>query len=1149
MSAYTTLAMETLPLLRWGDVAGSLENRTDDVIDQITGLFGSIPVSVEGVLLSLGNGLWTAGAKLLGMSNGSEQTIADAMGPVSNRVVKTIYDTLTGTMMIPALIVAATICTTIFMVFKGQGARVLMQRFTALIVGFAFVIGIGAQCSQHPDIPATGTPWWTYQFADQLVGKTGNQLTGALDASMKSTGAFLASTSTTNKLSCRRYLARLGAEASMGQDDVILRSMNTMWEETGLRMWARAQYGAGENGTEVFCRVLEYRAGANPLDQADRTNAAAMATPPGQGDNMEQRLRSLNGSNSPVKASGYAMAFNPDLLIIDGEGPTGSDSDIKPAASAKMLDRMVTMWDVCTWRDGEGDNGYVSRGGWQWVDAVTGPNRGLGEKNKLSNYCRVAVSGEGTLDGSTNKDWRVWAVEDSTKGEELQHQLKDTELDAVRSMLSGAGFSTSEQQELMATIQAGKPLSAIMSIVTNFSLLTNPWKMIDGAKGVRQAYEEYHRLLGESAQTVKDGSGDERVQANRTRIGNLNNPNDGALRAVVKKFDLSNSNTAWQWAARTHTDAGQLENTIKAIATVNQQHGSAQWSDVGGGFIFALSGLVNMLIWGVGFGLLRLLAVALACLCATGLWFALIVWAVSPDRGRKTLSKTVTSMLGMIATPTVLGLYMAVSCILMNTIMMALGIVDRNGNTAATVMVMGVCSLVLPLASVFGLRWLCIRVLHVGDPLSFGAMGVIGATVGQGVRKAGRMAMAAGGALAAGATGGAVAMAAMNGARAGSVSDALQHGYRQGQHGQHGNHGAGHGKGSGQHAAQSNHQSEADRAVGSPDAADPQLGVLDGAFEDRLGKEHNDHLDSITNNLMAEHPEWTQEQIDQAAQERLAADEGNMVQLAANKTARDHVTRMMVREEQVKVHDEHPDWHDDQVVEEAERRMHTDGKQEELTARIGDVRQRLTDGHHAREQAQAMVERVHELSQTATGRLQLARELHTDGDGGVHRTRAAMAFARGEAHRFTEQHPVLARAAGVAGVGALMFTPLATPVALAVAGRGMAKGAQHAGQAIQNTEMRVRDAAGRAKGFASLLASPTGSAPVAAPHMLPVEQQARMRMDVPATPMGQQAGLGDARPVPVAQTAPRPPIKPVASPPAPPQPVSVPVGTPTGHGA
>ena len=160
-----------------------------------------------------------------------------------------------------------------------------------------------------------------------------------------------------------------------------------------------------------------------------------------------------------------------------------------------------------------------------------------------------------------------------------------------------------------------------------------------------------------------------------------------------------------------------------------------------------------------------------------------------------------------------------------------------------------------------------------------------------------------------------------------------------------------------------------------------------------------------------------------------------------------------------------------------------------------------------------------------------------------------MAFARGEAHRFNEQHPVLSRAAGVAGVGALMFTPLATPVALAVAGRGMAKGAQHAGQAIQNTQMRARDAAGRAKGFMSLLTSPTGPTPVAAPRMLPVEQQARMRMGAPATPMGQQTGPGDVRPVPVAQTAPRPPIKPVASPPAPPQPVSVPVGTLTGHGA
>lgn len=645
----------------------------------------------------------------------------------------------------------------------------------------------------------------------------------------------------------------------------------------------------------------------------------------------------------------------------------------------------------------------------------------------------------------------------------------------------------------------------------------------------------------------ENGSAGDHVDATRTRIGNVSYPHDGALRAVVKKFDLSNSNTAWQWTARTHTDAIRLEKTIKAIATVNQQHGSAQWSDVGGGFIFVLSGLVNMLIWGVGFGLLRLLAVALACLCATGLWFALIVWAVSPDRGRKTLSKTVTSMLGMIATPTVLGLYMAVACILMNTIMMALGIVDRNGNTAATVMVMGVCSLVLPLASVFGLRWLCIRVLHVGDPLSFGALGVIGATVGQGVRKAGRMAVAAGGALAAGATGGAVAMAAMNGARAGSVSDALQHGYRQGQHGQHGNHGAGHGKGLGQHAAQSNHQSEADRAVGSPDAAEPQLGVLDGAFEDRLGKEHNDHLDSITNNLMAEHPEWSQEQIDQAAQERLAADEGNMVQLAANKTARNIVTRKMEHEELVKVRAEHPQASEEEVAALVKQGMA--GRQTERDRQISEVKQRLLAGHLQREQVRVQAEHERELMRTATGRLQLARELHTDGDGGVHRTRAAMAFARGEAHRFNEQHPALSRAAGVAGVGALMFTPLATPVALAVAGRGVVKGAQHAGQAIQNTQMRARDAAGRAKRFMSLLTSPTGSTPVAAPHMLPVEQQARMRMDAPATPMGQQTGPGDVRPVPVAQTAPRPPITPVASPPAPPQPVSVPVGAPTGHGA
>ena len=47
-----------------------------------------------------------------------------------------------------------------------------------------------------------------------------------------------------------------------------------MWEETGLRLWSRAQYGAGENAGQVFCRIPEYRAGVDPSEMANLTNNA-----------------------------------------------------------------------------------------------------------------------------------------------------------------------------------------------------------------------------------------------------------------------------------------------------------------------------------------------------------------------------------------------------------------------------------------------------------------------------------------------------------------------------------------------------------------------------------------------------------------------------------------------------------------------------------------------------------------------------------------------------------------------------------------------------------------------------------------------------------------------------------------------------------
>ena len=43
----------------------------------------------------------------------------------------------------------------------------------------------------------------------------------------------------------------------------------------GLRVWARAQYGPGDNGMQVFCRALEARGGVSGFDQGMIAQAAA----------------------------------------------------------------------------------------------------------------------------------------------------------------------------------------------------------------------------------------------------------------------------------------------------------------------------------------------------------------------------------------------------------------------------------------------------------------------------------------------------------------------------------------------------------------------------------------------------------------------------------------------------------------------------------------------------------------------------------------------------------------------------------------------------------------------------------------------------------------------------------------------------------
>lgn len=151
LSAATTLALEQLPVLRWSDVATTLENRTDGLIDYITNLFKAVPLNIEGMFLSMGNGLWSAGANLLKQSSQNESAAIQQMGKAANKMVGGFYHGLTGDWMIPAILTVFVITASIFAVFRGQGIAVLFKRIGAFTIGLALFLSMGAISAAHPN--------------------------------------------------------------------------------------------------------------------------------------------------------------------------------------------------------------------------------------------------------------------------------------------------------------------------------------------------------------------------------------------------------------------------------------------------------------------------------------------------------------------------------------------------------------------------------------------------------------------------------------------------------------------------------------------------------------------------------------------------------------------------------------------------------------------------------------------------------------------------------------------------------------------------------------------------------------------------------------------------------------------------------------
>lgn len=820
-----------LPVLRWSDVAGGLTARTDGIIDYIVGMFSSIPNNVSGVFLSMGNNLWGATAHLVQVTSGdSGAAIAAKFGPLANTFVGSIYSALTTEWTVLALGVALVAVSALWLVMRNQ-SRLAMRKCSALVVGLSLFLSMGALSANHPNDAAAGTPYWLTQTATNIVGTVGTGASHSLLMGMKDNGkAFATKSDSDNKsdTSCRRYTAQLDDEYSVsinGGSDLIS-TINTMWEETGLRMWARAQYGSGRNASNVFCRVLEFRAGAPASDMAHLTN--------------------LSAGHDIVSAD--AIAFHPSLAFIDDEGKQTKDTDPKDGVEngtyTKQMDRVVTMWQAC----GHFSDGWNVRNGWQFIGAIQGKNRGF-DNATWKQMCAAVFTGSSSGDvyGATanggriggqdppdtaksdtstaahDKSWNAVGTVATTKYtatpvEKSPTSDKDKEsvLYSYATVPVGSGSDhnmqqvkpgeqnydktrgASEHKRCGTSKSTGDACSYVEPFVWSYS--KNRWvqgtkveKKTTKSTGTRDA-NAYEKCLQVNA--TKDTcapylpSGDynyddwhiESQVTAQNDTNRVNTTDEGkTIRRLIKKFDVRET-SGWSALASTH-NGGTDTQKQDAILAMQAQHGTSSISDVGGSLVFAASGLVNLMIWGVAFGLVSMLAqIAAYLLAAFGVWLGLLIYAFAPDKGQRAVGNALKQTLGCCCAKALVNVVAAVCCVFITSMYQFLGLVGANGNSAGTVMTAGVAAALLPIAFFKGLQYLCVHVWKLGDPLSVASIGSLmsGKFAFDGLKT---VAGAAAGAIGARIGGGglaAMAGAASRGARSGVVAGAAG-GYQSGQ--------------------------------------------------------------------------------------------------------------------------------------------------------------------------------------------------------------------------------------------------------------------------------------------------------------------------------------------------------------------------------
>ena len=653
--------LDCLPILRWSNTIGGLTSRVDDVsMFNPRSWFEAVPANITGIFLSIGNNLWAAAATIERMADGSS-AMTDTFGKMANRFTGAVWNSLSDWRILSVAIILV-VGVSLWRYIHNGTVQAFGQRMVALVLGLAMFSTVGIASANNPETPATLTPYWMVNTTSKYIGDVAGSASDALVQGFDSGGTFLAhdysKNATGDLLSCRNYLHQLHLENSTHMksnghaNDTVLTAMNTMWEETALRIYARTQYGPGVNADQVFCRVPEYRAGATADDIALITKYA---------------ISNAYDDKQPAghfSADGDMMAYIPNLW----EGAIGTKADQKVANEDVGLDRWVTMWDVCGF--GKQRNSLYIRSGWAFVNSVEGDNRGIDSSgNPASDTTDLLTQCRASLTASL------------TKSKNGEYNKAD-----------------------------GKLRPSVM--------------MAGAAEDMDAANKACSNMIGSTLSGAATGGfigaawGAAKKAASCLTTNSKAEEHFSTFAALANKFNLSSSEN-WRTLATLHNNTTDETVINSAIRTLSYQQGKVTASELGASVVFALSSIVNLLIWGVGFGLIKMLTLALACLVAAGgLWLGLLFYALSPDKGKRAVVNAAKRVGGMCAAGSVLGLAASTGCLFVTAAMAGLGLINGQGSTTGNTTLFAVASAVLPFVYLWAIRYICVNVWRIGDPFS-----------------------------------------------------------------------------------------------------------------------------------------------------------------------------------------------------------------------------------------------------------------------------------------------------------------------------------------------------------------------------------------------------------------------------------------------